>query len=155
MLVICRLNCFLHEMFPWYLIFLKRSLVFPILLFSFISLHWSLRQAFFCLLAVLWNSPFKWYIFPFLLCLLLPFISQLFVRTPQTTILPFCISFSWGWSWFLPPVQCHKPPSIVHQALCLSDLIPWIYLSLPLYNHKGFVLGHTWMVYWFSLLSST
>ena len=29
--------------------------------------------------------------------------------------------------------------------LCLSDLIPWIYLSLPLYNHKGFDLGHTWM----------
>ena len=28
----------------------------------------------------------------------------------------------------------------------LSDLIPWIYLSLPLYNHKGFDLGHTWMV---------
>ena len=26
------------------------------------------------------------------------------------------------------------------------DLIPWIYLSLPLYNHKGFDLGHTWMV---------
>ena len=29
------------------LIFLKRSLVFPILLFSSISLHWSLRKAFF------------------------------------------------------------------------------------------------------------
>ena len=29
----------------------------------------------------------------------------------------------------------------------LSDLIPWIYLSLPLYNCKGFDLGHTWM--WF------
>ena len=25
----------------------------------------------------------------------------------------------------------------------LSDLIPWIYLLLPLYNHKGFSLGHT------------
>ena len=24
---------------------------------------------------------------------------------------------------------------MVLQALCLSDLIPWIYLSLPLYNH--------------------
>ena len=33
-------------MFPWYLIFLKRSLVSPILLFSSISLHWSLRKAF-------------------------------------------------------------------------------------------------------------
>ena len=35
----------LGEMFPWYLIFLKRSLVFPNLLFSSISLHWSLRKA--------------------------------------------------------------------------------------------------------------
>ena len=35
------------------------------------------------------------YIFPFLLCLLHLFFSQLFVRPPQTAILPFCISFSW------------------------------------------------------------
>ena len=33
------------------------------------------------------------YIFPFLLCLLLLFFSQLFVRPPQTAILLFCISF--------------------------------------------------------------
>ena len=25
---------------------------------------------------------------------------------------------------YLSPVQCHKPPSIVHQALCLSNLVP-------------------------------
>ena len=41
------------------LIFLKRSLVFPILLFPSISLHWSLRKAL-SLLAFLWNSAFKW-----------------------------------------------------------------------------------------------
>ena len=35
---------------------------------------------------------------------------------------PFCIAFSWRWSWSLPPVQCHGPPSIVLQGLCLSDL---------------------------------
>ena len=57
------------------LIFLKRSLVFPILLFSSISLRWSLRKAFLSLLAVLWNSAFKWvYLSFFLLC----FISLLF-----------------------------------------------------------------------------
>ena len=86
------------------------------------------------------------YIFPFLLCFSLVFFSQLFVRPPQTAILLFCISFPWGWSWSLSPVQCHESPSIVLQALCLSDLIPWIYLSIPLYNRKGFDLGHTWMV---------
>ena len=41
----------------------------------------------------------------------------LFVRPPQTAILLFCISFPWGWSWSLSPLQCHKPLSIVHQAL--------------------------------------
>ena len=34
----------------------------------------------------------------FLLCLSLLFFSQLFLSPPQTTILPFCISFSRGWS---------------------------------------------------------
>ena len=42
------------------LIFLKRSLVFPILLFLSISLHWSLMKAFLSLVAILWNSAFKW-----------------------------------------------------------------------------------------------
>ena len=56
---------FIGPIFAWNiplvsLIFLKRSLVFPILLFSSISLHWSLRKAFLSLLAILWNSAFKW-----------------------------------------------------------------------------------------------
>ena len=63
-------------------------------------------------------------IFPFLLCLSLLFFPQLFVRPPQETILPVCISLSWGCSRSLPPIQCHEPPSIVLQALCLSYLIP-------------------------------
>src|SRR5574337_2143394 len=66
------------------------------------------------------------YIFPFLLCFLLLFFSQLFVRPPQTAILLFCISFPWGCSCSLSPVQLHEPPSIGHQASshCLSDLVP-------------------------------
>ena len=113
---------FIEPFFAWNiplvsLIFLKRSLVFPILLFSSISLHWLLRKAFLSLLATLWNSAFKGYIFPFLLCSSLLFFSQLFVRPPQTAILLFCISFPWGWSWSLSPIQCHEPPSIVLQAL--------------------------------------
>ena len=43
-------------------------------------------------------------------------------------------------------IQCYEPPSIFLQALCLPDLIPWIYLSPSMYNHKQFILGHTWMV---------
>ena len=37
-----------------------RFLVFPILLFSSISLHWLLRRAFLSLLAILWNCAFRW-----------------------------------------------------------------------------------------------
>ena len=56
---------FIVPIFAWNvplvsLIFLKRSLVFPILLFSSIFLHWSLRKAFLSLLAILWKSAFKW-----------------------------------------------------------------------------------------------
>ena len=61
------------------------------------------------------------YIFPFLLYFSLLFFSQLFVRPPQTAILLFFISFSWGWSWSLSPVQCHKPPSIVHQIMSIRS----------------------------------
>ena len=50
----------------------------------------------------------------------------------------FCISFFRGWFWSSPPVQCYKPLSIVLQPLCLPDLVPWIYSSPPLYNHKQF-----------------
>ena len=39
--------------------------------------------------------------------------------------------------------QCHESRSLLLQALCLSDLVPYTYFSLPLYNHKGFDLGHT------------
>ena len=52
---------FIDPIFAWNaplvsLVFLKRSLVFPILLFSSISLHWLLKKAFLSLLAILWNS---------------------------------------------------------------------------------------------------
>jgi len=57
------------------LIFLKRSLVFPILLFSSIYLHWSLRKAVLSLLAILWNSVFRWIYLSFSP---LPFASLLF-----------------------------------------------------------------------------
>ena len=61
---------FIEPIFAWHvplvsLIFLKRSLVFPTLLFSSISLHWSLRKAILSLLAILWNSAFKWACFSF------------------------------------------------------------------------------------------
>ena len=79
-------------------IFLKTSLVFPFLLFSSIYLHWSLRKAFLSLLSILWKSAFRRMCFSFCPLPLLLFFSHLFVSPPQTTILPFWVSFSWGWS---------------------------------------------------------
>ena len=124
---------------------LERSLVFPILLFSSISLHWSLRKAFLSLLIILWNSAFKWEYLSFSPLLFASFTFSAICKALSGNHFAFLHFFSWGWSWSLPLVRCHEPPSIVLQALCLSDLIPWLYFSLPLCNHKGFDLGHTWM----------
>ena len=85
---------FIVSIFAWNvplvsLIFLKRSLVFPILLFSSILCidPWG-RLSYLSLL--FFGPPHSdAYIFPFLLCLSLLFFSQLFVRPPQTAILLF------------------------------------------------------------------
>ena len=58
-------------------IFQKRSLVFTILLFSSISLHWPLRQSFLSLLSILWNSALKWIYLSFSPLLLTSFHSYL------------------------------------------------------------------------------
>ena len=76
---------FIEPIFAWSvplvsLIFLKRSLVFPIVLFSSISLHWSLRKAFLSLLCILWNS-FR--------CLYLSFSPLLFASLLFTDIMSF------------------------------------------------------------------
>ena len=71
---------FIVPIFAWYcplvsLIFFKRSLVFPNLLFSSISLHCSLRKAFLSLLVILWNSAFKWVYLSFLPFFFTSFLS--------------------------------------------------------------------------------
>ena len=127
------------------LIFLKRSLVFPILLFSSISLHWSLRKAFLSLLAILWNSAFQW--------LYLSFSPLLFSSLLFTAICKACPNSHFAFLHFfflgmiLIPASYTMSWTSVHSSSgTLSDLIPWIYFSLPLYNRKGFDLGHTRMV---------
>ena len=70
---------FIVPVFAWNVplvsLILKRSLVFPIPLFSSISLHWSQRKGLLSLLAILWNSAFKWVHLSFSP---LPFTSLLF-----------------------------------------------------------------------------
>ena len=93
---------FIVPIFAWNiplicLIFLNRSLVFSFYFFPlFLCIdHWG-RLSYVSLLffGILHSDG---HIFSFLLCLLLLFFSQLFVRPHKTIILPFCISFSWGW----------------------------------------------------------
>ena len=120
---------FIVPIFAWNvplvsLIFLKRCLVFPILLFSPISLHWSLRKVFLSLLAILWNSAFKWEYLSFSPLLFTSLHFTAICKPSSDSHLLFGPSFSWGWSWSLSPVQCHESPCIVHQALCLSGLVP-------------------------------
>ena len=96
-------------------VFLKRSLVFPILLFSSISLHCSFKK-----------SPYLSLLFSTALhsvgCIFspLPFTSLLssaILKPPRTTALPSFISFSLGWFCSLPLVQCYELPSNILHAL--------------------------------------
>ena len=73
----------------------KRSLVLPILLFSSISLHWSVRKGFLSLLAILWNSAFKWTYLSFS-PLLFTFLVTVICKAPQPAVSLFCFTLSWG-----------------------------------------------------------
>ena len=78
---------FIEPIFAWNvplvsLIFFKRSLVFPILLLSSVSLYWSLRKAFLSLLAILWNSAFRCLYLSFPPLLFFSLFSMLFERPP-------------------------------------------------------------------------
>ena len=92
---------FIKPIFAWNaplvsLIFLKRSLVLPILLFPSISLLWLLRKAFLSLLLFFGTLHSDAYIFPFLLCFSLLFFLQLFGRPRQPAILLLFIFFFHG-----------------------------------------------------------
>ena len=76
------------------LIFLKSSLGIPILFFPSISLHCSLNQILFSLLAFFGTLHSVGNTFFLYHCPLLLFFSLLFVKPSQTPILPSCISFS-------------------------------------------------------------
>ena len=95
------------------LIFLKKSLICPILSFSSISLHCSLMKAFLSLLAILCNSAFKQVYLSFSP---LPFASLLFsaiCKASSDSHFAFLHFFFLEMSWSPPPVQCHEPPSVV------------------------------------------
>ena len=141
---------FIQPLFAWNvtlvsLIFLKRSLVFPILFFSVIFLYFFALIAFLSLLAFLWNSAFQWEYLSFSPLL---FASLLFTDICKASSYShFAFSHFFFLGMALIRVSCTISWTSIHSSSgTLSDPTPWTYLSLPPYNHKGFDLGHTWMV---------
>ena len=93
-------------------LFLKRPLVFTILLFSSIYLHWSLRKAFLSLLAILWNSAFRW--------LYLSFSPLPLASLPFSAICKACLDDHFAflhfffWGMVLITASCKKSRTSVH-----------------------------------------
>ena len=105
--------------------FLEEPRIFPILLFSsiFFFLPWSLKKAFLSLLAILWNSAFKWVYLSFSpLC----FTSLLFTaicKASSDSHFAFLHFFFMG--MVLIPVSCTMPWTSVHSSSgTLLDLAP-------------------------------
>ena len=59
----------------------------------------------------------------------------------------FCLFVFFPLGMVLITTSCTMSRTSIHSSSgTLPYLILWLYFSLPLYNHKGFDLGHTWMV---------
>ena len=129
----CSLN-----IFP---LFLTRSLVFPILLFSSISLHCSLKKPFLCPFTVLWNSAVNW------------------VYLSLTFHFPFLIYF-WSllrlhfffFGMVLITISCTALWTSVHSSLgTLFTKSNPLNLFITSTNHNGFDLGLVVFSTFFSL----
>ena len=133
---------FIVPIFAWnvpsvFLIFLKRFLVFPILLFFSISLHCSLRKALLSPFAILWNSAFRWAYLSFFPLPFTSFFPQLFASSDNQ----FALLRLFFLGVVLVTASCTvvQTSSVVLQALCLPDLVPWVCLLPPLCNHRGWI----------------
>ena len=140
---------FIEPIFAWhvplvFLILLKRSLVFPILLFS--SLHWSRRKVFLSLLSILWNSAFRWVFLSFSPLLFTSLLFTAVCKASSDSHFAFLHFFFFG--MLLIPASYTMSQISIHSSsgTLPTRSSPQIYFSLPLYNHKGFDVCHTWMV---------
>ena len=141
---------FIRPIFGWnvpliFPIVLKRSLVFPLLLFPSSFMRCSLKKPFSSLLPILWNSAFSWMYLSLSFLLFASLFLQLFVRPPQTTTLPSCFSFSLRWSFSLLPVQYYRPPATHSSSGTLFPGSNPFSLSPLQHIHRGFDLSGTWL----------
>ena len=134
------------------LILLELSLLFRSLLFCSVSLHWSLRKAFWSLLPILWISASNGNIFPFLLFLLLLSFFKLFSYiyiSWRLISLQYCSGFCHTLTWIRHGCICvphPDPPShpfpipslwviLVHQLRALVSCIkPGLVICFTLDN---------------------
>ena len=122
-------------------IFLQRSLVFPTLTFPLFLCTVHLRPSYLSLLFSRLSLQLGIW-FPFSLAY---HLSSFLSHCEASSDNPFAFLRFFISGVVLLTSSCTVLQTIVPQALCLSDLIPWICLSLPLYYHKGFALAYTWM----------
>ena len=102
------------------LIFLKWSLVFPTLLFSSISLHWSLNKAFLSLLAILWNSAFKRMYLSFSLSLFASLLFTAIFKASSNSHFAFFHFFFLG--TVLLPISCIMLQTSIHSSSSRENL---------------------------------
>ena len=116
-------------------IFLKRSLVFPFYCFPLFLCIVHLGRLSHLSLLFFGTLHSDGYIFPFLLCL-----SLLVLDLCKTSLDDhFAFLHFFFFVLVLITACCIVLQTSVHSSSgTLSHLIPWIYLSLLLYNHKGF-----------------
>ena len=112
---------FIEPIFGWNvplvsLIYLKSSLVFLILLFSSIYLHWLLRKAFLSLLAILWNSAFKGECLSFSPLLFASLYFTAICKASSDNHFAFLHFFSMG--MVLIPVSCTMSWTSVYNSSC-------------------------------------
>ena len=99
-------------------VFLKRSLVLPLLLFSSSFIHCSLKKPFLFLLAVLWDSAFSWIYLSLSPLLFTSLLSSAICKAFSDNHFAFLLFFSLGWFCLLLPIQYDELPSMVLQAHC-------------------------------------
>ena len=129
-------------------LFLKRSLVFPILLFSSISLRCSCKKPFLSPFNILWNSAFIGFIFPFFL----PFTSLFSAIFDASSNNHFAYLHLFFFGMELISISCAVLGTSVHS--CLGTLFTTsnpLKLFITSTNHNGFDLGLVVFSTFFSL----
>ena len=92
------------------------------------------EKAFLSLLAILWNSAFKWVYLSFSPLLFASLLFTAFCKASSDSHFTFFISFSWGWSW-MNVNECVLSYSVMSNSLQSHGLYP-IRLLCP-WNSPG------------------